>query len=214
MKISVLCSDFSHPVYPHLLRWYEESRCEHEIQICARKAELNGGDLLFLISCSEIIGPTDRVNYQKTLVVHASDLPRGRGWSPHIWEIIGGAEHITLSLLEAEDKVDSGDIWKKELLSIEKHCLWDEINEKLFKAEIRLINFAIAQFECITPMPQSAAVEPSYYPKRQPLDSKLDPKKTIAEQFDLIRVCDPNRFPAFFELHGHKYSVKLEKINE
>lgn len=28
---------------------------------------------------------------------------------------------------------------------------------------------------------------------------------------DLIRICDPDRFPAYFELHGHKYNIRLEK---
>jgi methionyl-tRNA formyltransferase len=55
----------------------------------------------------------DRAKYDSSLVLHASDLPAGRGWSPHIWAITNGAESVTLSLLEAEDQVDSGRIWKK-----------------------------------------------------------------------------------------------------
>ena len=43
-------------------------------------------------------------------MIHASDLPKGRGWSPHIWGLINEAQQITISLLEAVDKVDSGDI--------------------------------------------------------------------------------------------------------
>jgi methionyl-tRNA formyltransferase len=48
---------------------------------------------------------------------------------------------------------------------------------------------------------------------RTPKDSCIDPHRTIAEQFDLIRVCDPIRFPAFFEYRGQKYALKLEKLN-
>lgn len=55
---------------------------------------------------------------------------------PHIWAITNGAESVTLSLLEAEDKVDSGRIWKKMILAIPRHALWHEINESLFNAEI------------------------------------------------------------------------------
>ena len=35
--------------------------------------------------------------------------------------------------------------------------------------------------------------------------------RSIAEQFDLLRVADPQRFPAFFDLRGHRYLVRIEK---
>jgi len=52
---------------------------------------------------------------------------------------------------------------------------------------------------------------PSYYRRRTPDDSRLDPSRSIAEQFDLLRVADPQRFPAFFDLRGHRYVVRIEK---
>ena len=75
---------------------------------------LAGGEILFLVSCNEIIGKDVRDRYMATLVIHASDLPKGRGWSPHIWQIIEGKKEIMVSLLEAEDAVDSGAIWAKK----------------------------------------------------------------------------------------------------
>jgi len=33
-------------------------------------------------------------------------------------------------------------------------------------------------------------------------------------QFNKIRICDPNRYPAFFVLHGKKYKLMLEKIDD
>ncbi len=186
----------------------------HEVELLQRKSELRGGDILFLISCSEIISGRDREKYSVSLVLHASDLPKGRGWSPHIWEIVNGAEAITLSLLEAEDKVDSGRIWHKLNISIPKHALWDEINQLLFEAEVELINFAVHNFDTLLPFNQKDMDDEIYYQKRIPADSQLDIHKSIAEQFDLIRVCDPNRFPAYFEYLGIRYTVKLEKIHD
>jgi methionyl-tRNA formyltransferase len=147
-------------------------------------------------------------------VLHASDLPHGRGWSPHIWEIISGAESITLTLLEAADKVDSGKIWKKLQIAVPKHALWDEIDRRLFEAEIELINFAIANLNVIHPQEQDPSLNATYLPRRTPDDSRVDPYRSLAEQFDQIRVCDPMRFPAFFELHGHRYILTLEKNDE
>lgn len=214
MRISLLCSDKQHPVNDYLQRWMFAQHGVHEVELVRKKNELTGGDILFLVSCSEIVAATDRSAYRATLVLHASDLPRGRGWSPHIWELIDGADEITLSLLEAEDKVDSGRIWKKLKFPVPKHALWDEINARLFEAEIELIDFAVSEFEQIRPAMQNPSIEPSHYPRRRPDDSRIDPSQSIASQFDRIRVCDPYRFPAFFELHGKKYKLTLEKIDD
>ncbi len=214
MKITLLCSDINHPVNTYLKAWMATQKDAHEVELLQRKSELRGGDILFLISCSEIISGRDREKYSVSLVLHASDLPKGRGWSPHIWEIVNGAEAITLSLLEAEDKVDSGRIWHKLNISIPKHALWDEINQLLFEAEVELINFAVHNFDTLLPFNQKDMDDEIYYQKRIPADSQLDIHKSIAEQFDLIRVCDPNRFPAYFEYLGIRYTVKLEKIHD
>jgi methionyl-tRNA formyltransferase len=214
MKITLLCSDPQHPVNAYINRWAETQAGLHEVDIVRKKSQLGGGEILFLISCSEIINAKDRAKYKACLVLHASDLPKGRGWSPHIWELVQGAEVITLSMLEAEDKVDSGSIWRKAHISVPKHFLWDEINHLLFTAEVDMIDYAVQNYALIRPQAQMKADQATYCPKRSRQDSQIDPHKTIAEQFNLIRVCDPNRFPAYFEHHGQRYILKLEKLNE
>jgi methionyl-tRNA formyltransferase len=214
VKITILCSDAAHPVNAHLERWIHEQQARHEVELVRRKADLRGGEILFLVSCSEIIRADDRAAYRTCLVLHASDLPRGRGWSPHIWEIMQGADNITLTLLEAADAVDSGSIWHKVQIPIPKDALWDEINEALFKSEIELISYAVENFVRVDPKPQDTTIEATYYPRRTPSNSRIDPTKSIAEQFDCIRVCDPKRFPAFFDLNGHRYKLILEKFDE
>jgi len=177
------------------------------------KAELCGGDILFLVSCGQMIRDTEREKYKAILVLHASDLPKGRGWSPYIWAILGGQNQITVSLLEASEPVDSGDIWLKTTFALEGHELLPEINEKLFAAELSLMTQAVEQFESIVPVPQQGDPGP-YMTKRSPADSQLDPLKTIAEQFDLLRVVDSERYPAFFDYRGTRYLVKIEKVKK
>lgn len=212
MKITLFCSSSSHPVRAYLDRWMARHQEQHQIDVVHSNADLTEGDLLFLISCSEILTESQRRAYANTLVIHASDLPLGRGWSPHIWQILGGATELTLSLMEAENKLDSGAIWKKVLISIDRDALWDEINHKIFEAELGLMDFAVLHCGGMKATPQSTEVERTYLAKRTPLDSKIDPQKTIEEQFNLLRVCDPDRFPAYFELYGHRYTIRLEKF--
>jgi methionyl-tRNA formyltransferase len=212
MKITILCSDSMHPVNAYFEAWMSNKKNDHEISLINSKSQLSYGDILFLISCSEIIFKNQRDFYKKTLIIHASDLPSGKGWSPHIWQIIEGISTLTLTLLEASDSVDSGDIWSKIEVEIPKDALYDEINHMIFEAEINLMNFAIENIYTIKGQKQSTEIESSYYQRRNPEDSRIDPSKSIDNQFDLIRVCDPDRYPAYFELRGKKYKIKLEKI--
>ncbi len=210
MKVSVLCSSETHPIYPHLETWLKSMDGIHQVELLRRKAELTGGDVLFLISCHEIISLQERQKYAASLVIHASDLPEGRGWSPHIWQILEGKNKIAVSLIEAQDKVDTGAIWTQRHLELEGHELSDEINDKLFAIELDLMNHALEIVGSGRPEPQDDR-PPSYYPRRKPEDSRLDPYQSVAEQFDLLRVADPKRFPAFFDLRGHRYLVRVEK---
>jgi methionyl-tRNA formyltransferase len=212
MKITILCSSSNHPVNSYLKKWIRNMDPKHDIDLVRTKHDLSKGDLLLLISSEEIINSEYRNRYIKSLVIHASDLPKGRGWSPHIWQTLEGETKITVSLLEADEVVDSGDIWKKLIVNVPKTALWDEINHIIFEAETALMDFAVQEFNTVTPQPQSDTALPTYYRRRTPEDSQLNPNVSIRDQFDLIRVCDPDRFPAYFDLHGEQYTIRLEKI--
>jgi len=212
MNISILITSIEHPVNFYINNWALRNQ-DHQIRIIHSKKDLISGDILFLISCSELISKSEREKFKKTLVLHASDLPYGRGWSPHVWEIINGANSITVSLLEAEDNVDTGDIWKKISVDIPKTALFDEINELVFNAELELMDFAIKNFDNIIPVEQSN-IETIPWSKRSKKDSLIDINKTLIEQFDLLRVCDPKRFPAYFFKDGVRFNILIEKSNE
>jgi methionyl-tRNA formyltransferase len=210
MKISVLCSDRKHPIQGKLRSWVEARSAAHQVQLVEKSSDLSGGVILFLISCHEMIRPAVRESYCKTLVIHASDLPQGRGWSPHIWSVLEGKSELTVSLLEAQEPVDSGPVWTKEKVPLEGHELYDEINEKLFNCELRLMDFAVEQFDKVVPQQQDNAAATTYR-RRKPEDSRVDLNSSLAEQFNLLRVADPERYPAFFEFQGHRYEIQLRK---
>lgn len=212
-KITLLCTDAKHPIFPYLKDWSLRYAEKFDITLLNYVEEIKqGGDILFLISCSEIVKEKIRSYFEHTLVLHASDLPAGRGWSPHIWDIVNGNNMITLSLLEAMDYVDTGDVWKKKRIPLQGDELFGEINELLFCAELELITWACENYKTCSPKKQS--LDPtSYHRKRVPKDSELDISKPIKEQFNLLRVCDPDRFPAFFILNGQKYRIRIERYD-
>ncbi len=211
MKITVLCRDHRHPVNSYLRHWQKEMQAQgHEVELAHDVTGLKGGEILFLVSCSRVIQKAERAQYKAVLVLHASSLPKGRGWSPHIWAILEGACEVEVCLLAAEDPVDSGDVWLRQTFQLEGHELFPEINEKLFLTELSLMTQAVERTTEIKPEAQQGTPGPLLR-RRIPEDSRIDPHKTIAEQFDLLRVADPIRYPAFMDFRGKRYWIKIEK---
>jgi len=211
MRVSILCSNPEHPINEYLIPWLEQLSSSYSVDLARKTSELVGGDILFLVSCTEIVSAEIRLAFGVCLVLHASDLPRGRGWSPHIWEILNGATSVTLSAVEAEDKVDSGRIWAKKTIDIADTLLWSDINHILFTSELEMMLSILINYNQIVPHRQSELIEPTYHRRRLPCDSAIDPNKSIVAQFDLMRVCDPHRFPAYFDHRGQRYVLKIEK---
>lgn len=211
LTIQILCSSPEHPVVPWLSRWIKERAGGDRVTLVYEKEHLGSGDLLFLIAVSELIDTETLSRFRHSAVVHSSDLPEGRGWSPQVWAILAGEQEIVVSALVAAESVDSGPIWTKQTVTIPRHALHDEISDALFQTwcdTMTSVCVMIENGEMPSPQPDREA---TYWPRRRPSDSELDPNASIASQFDLLRVCDPNRYPAFFELRGQMFTLRLEK---
>ncbi len=169
--------------------------------------DIEKGDILILLSCEQKLTKRDLNKYN--LVVHESDLPHGKGWSPLTWQVLEGKKEITVSLIEADDKIDSGEIYEQTQIHLEGHELIDELREKQSDATLNLIKKFLAKFPEIKGHEQSG--EESFYNKRMPKDSQLDINKSISDQFNLLRVCDNDRYPAFFYIDGVRYILRINK---
>jgi len=74
------------------------------------------GDICFLLSCSKILQSEYLKRNKYNIVVHASDLPQGKGFSPLQWQIMEGKNEIPLTLFEAVEGVDEGPYYFKDKL--------------------------------------------------------------------------------------------------
>ncbi|GIP36208.1 formyltransferase family protein [Paenibacillus sp. J2TS4] len=169
------------------------------------------GDLAFYLSCEQIVSAKLRERNRHNLVVHASDLPRGRGWSPLSWKIVNGENSVPIVLFEAADQVDSGDIYLRDTIEYTGFELLGELREALAEASIRLCLSFIEQYPAIVHLASKQHGEATYYPKRTARDSRLDPDRTIREQFNLMRIADNEKYPCYFELGGCQYILSIVK---
>jgi methionyl-tRNA formyltransferase len=169
--------------------------------------EVGQGDVLCLLSCEKIFKNLSFNKYN--LVVHESDLPEGKGWSPLTWQVLEGVNEIPITLFEAEESVDSGVIYSQTTIKLEGHELISEIKDQQGEKTIELIFNFLKQYPNVCGRKQEGIG--SFYPRRRSEDSLLDINKSINDQFNLLRVCDNERYPAYFEKNGVKYLVKIIK---
>ena len=59
-------------------------------------------------------------------------------------------------------------------------------------------------------MPQFG--KPTYYKLRTKKNSKINIKKSLKSQFDLLRLCDTEKYPSYFNLYKKKYLIKMIKV--
>lgn len=181
-----------------------------DAQFVTRQKDVPVGDIAFYLSCVRITPPAVLKRNARNVVVHASALPKGRGFSPIVWQILEGAHDIPVTMIEMAEEVDAGDILMQRTLHFEGHELNDELRTALGECIVEMCLDYVANPDAYPPRPQTGT--PSWYSRRRPDDSRLDPSRSIEAQFDLLRVVDNEAYPAFFDMRGHRYILKIEKV--
>lgn len=207
MFIQILCDNPNSWIIPYALQLKSILAKQHEVEFTHNHDDIVAGDVLMLLSCEKLFKQLSLNKHN--LVVHESDLPKGKGWAPLTWQIIEGKNEIPVTLIDATEQVDAGDIYGQEIIVLKGAELVDELREKQGEATIKLLLTFIENYPNNQRKKQEG--EESFYPRRKPEHSQLDIHKTIADQFNLLRVCDNERYPAWFEIQGEKFIIKIEK---
>lgn len=139
---------------------------------------------------------------------HESRLPQGRGCAPIHWTIIKGENELTVSLFKLVEQMDSGPLLGQESCFIERTALLEDLRIMAMNLAKKLLDKYLIKYLSGSIKPYDQRGEIICYAKRTPADSKLDVSKSLGELWDLIRVCDNEEYPAWFEINGEKIILK------
>ncbi|WP_341501706.1 formyltransferase family protein [Gallaecimonas sp. GXIMD4217] len=179
---------------------YAASLCRHADQV-------RPGIACFMLGCVSLVPEEVLARNKHNLVVHESALPQGRGFAPMTWQILAGRNSIPICLLEATAEADAGPIWLRDSIELDGSELCDEWRRRQGEATVRLCLDFVQRYQSLQPQAQQG--EASHYRRRGPADSELDPNLSLAEQFELLRVVDNERYPAFFHYRGRRYRLAI-----
>jgi len=172
-------------------------------------AQLAPGHVCLLLSCGRLLSAEQLALHRHNLVVHESALPQGQGWSPMTWQILEGASRIPITLFEATAALDAGPIYLQQQIALQGHELLEEWRALQAEATLELCLAWFDRYREVVATGQAQQGESSHYRRRRPADSQLDPERSLAEQFNLLRVADNQRYPAFFDWLGRRYVLQV-----
>lgn len=169
--------------------------------------EIPEGDICFLLSCVRLVPVEILARNKNNIVVHASDLPKGKGFSPMQWQVLEGSNDIKLTLFEVVEGMDAGPYYLKGSVHYDGSEMLVELREKMALTINDMCMQYVEKYGSIKPIDQ-AGVE-SNYRRRTAADDELDVNRTIAEQFNHLRIADNDAHPLYFRYKDKKYILKI-----
>ncbi len=136
--------------------------------------------------------------------IHHSSLPKYRGGSPLVWQIINGEKTIGSSIFSFTEGMDSGPIWKQFFVSLNEE---DSIKTILEKLETQILDWFDKNYikflnHEIIPHPQSKKGL-SYCAQRFSFDGKIDWTKSARDINNFIRA-QSHPYPGAFTHYREK----------
>ena len=210
-KIS-FCSDKNSWMNSFISQWIVDLKNQkYNVKWSHRFEDVLDANVCFILGYEKIIPKNLLKQNQHNLVVHESNLPKGRGWSPLTWQILEGKRKVAVTLFEASEKVDAGSIYLQDHIFLNGTELLDELRNKQAEITFKLCSSFLKLYPSIINEKKKQKGKVTFYEKRSPADSQLNVNLSLKEQFNLLRVCDNDKYPAWFEIKGKKYILRVYK---
>jgi methionyl-tRNA formyltransferase len=197
-------------VEKHLLKFNFNQKNKFIFEIKKNYKTVNKQDIVFILNYTKILPESFLKNNRLNLVIHGSNLPKDRGFAPVQNQILREKNMIDICLLKAAKKVDTGDIFLRNKFRLKNSDLSPEIRKKQAIATFKIINKFLNKYPKIIAKKQMGK---STFNKRRGLFSnKLNINESIKKQFNIMRISDNEKYPAFFKIYNTKYILKIFKI--
>lgn len=210
-KITFLLNKKNNWIQNHIIELKEKLNNNNKY-VCKIKYDykkIKNQDIVIILSYTNIL-PADFLNQNKlNIVIHSSKLPKDKGFAPLSYQILRNKKKIFNTLFKITKNVDDGPIIMTNTFHINNSDLYTDLRNKQAESIVKLLINFFKQYPKIKFKNQKG--KSTFNPRRTQKNSELDINKSIKEQFNLIRVCDNEKFPAFFNLNKKKYIIKIYK---
>ena len=181
----------------------------YSLKVFHNLEHISSFDFVFVLGFTKILKRDFLSRNKMVMIIHESELPKGKGFSPIQWQILEGENEIKVCLINAAEKVDSGEILETEKLIFDGSELYDEIRESQARVSFKLIRKFLKKYPNNSKCSQIG--NSTYYRKRTKKDSELNINDSIKDSFPKLRIGNNEEWPSFFKLNGVTYILKIYK---
>ncbi len=174
-------------------------------------SRMNNHDVIFILGYTKKITRKDLLRNKLNLVIHESNLPQDRGFSPIQHQILNGKNNLKVSLIIANAELDKGSILLKHDLKFDGTELYDEIREKQAKITKSIIYEFIKNYPEILDNKIKQMGAGTFNKKLTLKDNELNIHQSIDKQFNKLRIGNNEEWPSYFYKKGIKYIIKIYK---
>ena len=181
---------------------------KYNIKIFYNFKKIFNYDYIFVLGFTKILPSYFLQRNNLVMVIHESDLPKGKGKSPIQWQILDNKSVIRVNLIRLIKKLDGGDIILSDKITFNGSELYDEIRYKQAEKTLEIIN----KFLKLKKVKFKKQIgKETFFKSRSKVDSKLNFKASIKKNFNILRIANNKYWPAFFYHKGYKYTLKIFK---
>ena len=172
-------------------------------------------DFIFVSGYYKII-PDKYINKPKYGIYcfHESPLPEGRGHAPIQWAVLNQRKNLTISMFKIDSGIDTGLISQIYNVPIDLLDTYHIIDQKRRTGIKQCFNQFLLNLDSGFIILHEQSGSSSYHNKRTPDDSELDKMKKLVDLWDNIRICDNEKFPAFFKINKKKIILRYEVVDD
>lgn len=142
------------------------------------------------------------------IVMHAAELPQGRGWAPIYYTFIEQKKEYVISGILAANEVDTGSIIVRARFPMEAGFTASFIRMIDEELSLLLIARILKQWPEGNPAGVKQSGTGSYHARRYPRDSEVDISKPLETLIPHLRGVE-SKSPAFFFYNNVKYLIEI-----
>jgi methionyl-tRNA formyltransferase len=213
MKITIITDNARSWFIPYGLELQKQLQARgHQVSYVHAHKNIPEGDICFVLSCVKLLKAQYLLRNKSNIIVHASDLPAGRGWSPLQWQVLENKDTIPLTLIEAASGADEGPYYLKSKIKLDGSELLPRLRQKMAQEIIKMCLRYVAKRKELKAIKQTG--KPSSFRRRESKDDEINIDQSIRKIFNQLRIADNDRHPVYFRHLGKKYFIKIYDHND
>src|SRR3989338_1836636 len=120
LKVAILLDPANNWIEKYIkdIRDIKELSARYHFHFYQQPKEIKNFEIVLILGYTKILSKEFLRANRLNIVIHESNLPEGKGFSPLQWQILEEKNNIPVCLFEAAEEVDTGDILERSFIKL------------------------------------------------------------------------------------------------